>query len=69
MEDKLDLWLVGGAERFRRDHELSKALLAISRHEDSRGCLLLLDSVLETPKLAERLMQLLRPRRDQEVSR
>jgi transcriptional regulator with XRE-family HTH domain len=69
MEDKLDLWLVGGAERFRHDHELRKALLTISRHEDSRGCLLLLDSVLETPKLAERLMQLLRPQRDQEVSR
>jgi transcriptional regulator with XRE-family HTH domain len=60
-EDKLDLWLVGGAERFRRDHELRRALLAISRHEDSRGCLLLLESVLETPRLAERLMDLLRP--------
>jgi transcriptional regulator with XRE-family HTH domain len=59
-EDKLDLWLVGGAERFRRDRELRKALLAISRHVDSRGALLLLESVLETPKLAERLMELLR---------
>jgi transcriptional regulator with XRE-family HTH domain len=61
-EDKLDLWLVGGAERFRRDRELRKALLAISRHEDSRGVLLLLESVLETPKLAERLMEVLRSR-------
>ncbi len=61
-EDKLDLWLVGGAERFRRDRELRKALLAISRHEDSRGALLLLESVLETPKLAERLMEVLRSR-------
>jgi len=60
-EDKLDLWLVGGAERFRRDPELRKALLAISRHDDSRRCLLLLESVIETPKLAERLMELLRP--------
>src|SRR5271156_4416426 len=46
LEDKLDLWLVGGAERFRRDPELRRALLAISKHKDSRACLLLLESVL-----------------------
>src|ERR1700734_1570944 len=34
LEDKLDLWLVSGAERFRRDGELCKTLLAISKHED-----------------------------------
>ena len=61
LEDKLDIWLIGGAERFRRDPELRRALLAISKHEDSRGCLLLLESVLEMPSLAERLMELLRP--------
>jgi transcriptional regulator with XRE-family HTH domain len=61
LEDKLDLWLIGGAERFRRDPELRRALLAVARHEDSRACLLLLESVLETPKLADRLMELLRP--------
>jgi transcriptional regulator with XRE-family HTH domain len=61
LEDKLDLWLIGGAERFRRDPELRRALLAMARHDDSRACLLLLESVLETPKLAERLMELLRP--------
>ena len=61
VEDKLDLWLIGGAERFRRDTELRRALLAISKHEDSRCCLLLLESVLETPSLAERLLELLRP--------
>jgi transcriptional regulator with XRE-family HTH domain len=61
-EDKLDLWLIGGAERFRRDKELRRALLAISRHEDSRGCLLLLESVLQTPALAERLLEVLRPK-------
>jgi len=66
-EDKLDLWLVGGAERFRRDPELRKALLAISRHDDSRRCLLLLESVIETPKLAERLMELLRPGKALEI--
>jgi transcriptional regulator with XRE-family HTH domain len=61
LEDKVDLWLIGGAERFRRDPELRKALLAVARHEDSRRCLLLLESVLETPKLADRLLELLRP--------
>src|SRR5580698_1762516 len=61
LEDKLDLWLIGGAERFRRDPELRRALLAISKHEDSRCCLLLLDSIIETPQLAARLLEVLRP--------
>jgi transcriptional regulator with XRE-family HTH domain len=61
LEDKLDLWLVSGAERFRRDPELRRALLAVARHEDSRKCLLLLESILETHSLAERLLHLLRP--------
>jgi transcriptional regulator with XRE-family HTH domain len=61
LEDKLDLWLIGGAERFRRDPELRRALLAVAKHDDSRCCLLLLESVLETPSLAERLLELLRP--------
>ena len=64
LEDKLDVWLVGGAERFRQDAELRRALLAVAKHEDSRGCLLLLEAVLETPQLAGRLMDLLRPERD-----
>ena len=64
LEDKLDLWLIGGAERFRRDPELRRALLSVAKHENSRACLLLLESVLETPSLAERLMELLRPAND-----
>lgn len=59
LEDKLDLWLVAGAERFRRDPELKKALLTLSRHEQSRECLLLLEAILETPGLAPRLMDVL----------
>src|SRR6266567_2940936 len=39
LEDKLDLWLISGAERFWREPELSQALLAVARHEDSRRCL------------------------------
>ena len=61
LDEKLDLWLIGGAERFRRDAELRRALLAVSRHKDSRRCLLLLESILETPSLSERLLELLRP--------
>ena len=60
-EDKLDLWLIGGAERFGKDPELCRALLAVARHDDSRRCLLLLESILETPRLADRLFELLRP--------
>lgn len=61
VEDKLDLWLVSGAERFRRDAELKHALLTVARHEQSRDCLLLLEAVLETPGLMPRLMEVLRP--------
>lgn len=59
LEDKLDLWLVSGAERFRRDPELKSALLTIAQHEHTRECLLLLEAILETPGLAPRLMEVL----------
>ena len=45
-EDKLDLWLVNGAERFSRDPELMQALLTLARHDRSRECLLLLEAIL-----------------------
>jgi hypothetical protein len=61
LEDKLDLWLISGAERFRRDPDLCKALLTLAQNEDSRRCLLLLEAVLETPSLVDRLLQVLRP--------
>jgi transcriptional regulator with XRE-family HTH domain len=60
LEDKLDLWLVSGAERFRRDPELHHALLEVARHSDSRLCLVLLGTILENPGLAERLMEVLK---------
>ncbi len=60
VEDKLDLWLVSGAERFRRDPELMQALLVVARHEHSRDCLLLLEAILETPGLMPRLSEVLR---------
>jgi transcriptional regulator with XRE-family HTH domain len=61
LEDKLDLWLVSGAERFRRDAQLRRALLALARHKDTRECLVLLEAVIETPGLVERLLEVLRP--------
>jgi len=61
LEDKLDLWLVSGAERFGRDADLHHALLTIARHADSRMCLVLLGTILENPGLAERLLEVLRP--------
>jgi len=59
-EQRLDLWLINGAERYRDDPELCEALLKIARHEDSRKCFILLAEILETPGLADRLMQVLK---------
>jgi transcriptional regulator with XRE-family HTH domain len=61
VEDKLDLWLVNGAERFQRDPELMAALLALARHDRSRECLLMLEAIIETPGLMPRLIEVLRP--------
>ena len=61
VEDKLDLWLINGAERFRNDPDLAQALLTVARHADSRMCVVLLGAILENPGLAERLLQVLKP--------
>jgi transcriptional regulator with XRE-family HTH domain len=60
-EDKLDLWLIEGADRFRRDPAVSRALLRLARHDDSRKCLVLLEAILDNPGLAERLFEVLGP--------
>ena len=60
-EDQLDLWLISGAERFARDREVRSALLALAKHADSRKCLVLLESILETPEMVDRLLAVLRP--------
>jgi len=36
-EDKLDLWLVSGADRFRRDPELQQALVALESDQKVLG--------------------------------
>src|SRR5437660_12560638 len=60
LEDQLDLWLIDGAERFRHDGAVSQSLLRLAKHDDSRKCLVLLDAILDTPGLADRLFQVLK---------
>ena len=67
-EDQLDLWLIEGSERFRRDREVSRALLRLAKHQDTRGCLMLLYEILETPGLADRLSAVLRPEAERSAS-
>jgi transcriptional regulator with XRE-family HTH domain len=63
LEDRLELWLRGGAERFRRDPELSRALEVIAESSDGRRSLILAGLILETPRLAERLWETLKSER------
>jgi transcriptional regulator with XRE-family HTH domain len=61
LEDQLDLWLLEGAERFRSDPRISRALRTLAKHEDSRRCLVLLEAMIQTPGLVDRLSQVLQP--------
>jgi len=67
-EDQLDLWLIEGADRFRRDQDVSRALLGLAKHEDTRRCLMLLNEILATPGLMERLAAVLRPAPERSAS-
>jgi transcriptional regulator with XRE-family HTH domain len=62
VEGKLDVWLLQGSERFAGDAELSEVLLKAAREKDTRKCLLLLGAILDTPGLADRLLEALKPR-------
>ena len=61
VEGRLDVWLLQGAERFVGDLQLSQALMTTAREKDTRKCFLLLAAILETPGLADRLLEALRP--------
>jgi transcriptional regulator with XRE-family HTH domain len=61
MEGKIDVWLLQGSERFASDPEVSEVLIKAAREKDTRRCLLLLGAILDTPGLAERLLEALRP--------
>lgn len=60
-EGPLDEWLRQGAERFSADHELADALGKLAAHRNSRECLVLLGTIVETPALVDRLTAALRP--------
>jgi len=64
VEGKLDVWLLQGSERFANDPELSEVLLKAAREKDTRKCMLLLGAILETPGLADRLLEALQPQAD-----
>src|SRR3954451_17805118 len=60
-EGKLDVWLLQGSERFVSDPLLSEVLIKAARENDTRRCFLLLGAILDTPGLADRLLEALRP--------
>src|SRR6266581_8230862 len=60
-EGQLDVWLLQGSERFANDPEVSAVLIKVARDKDTRRCLLLLGEILNTPGLADRLFEALRP--------
>lgn len=60
-EGQLDVWLLQGSERFAGDAEVSEVLLKLARQKETRRCLLLMGEILNTPGLAERLLEALRP--------
>jgi len=64
VEGKLDVWLLQGSESFAGDPELSEVLMKAAREKDTRKCILLLGAILETPGLADRLLEALQPHVD-----
>ena len=60
-EGQLDVWLLQGSERFAHDHEVSEVLIKLAREKNTRGCLLLVGEILNTPGLADRLYEALTP--------
>jgi transcriptional regulator with XRE-family HTH domain len=60
-EGQLDVWLLQGSEKFASDAEVSNVLIKAAREKDTRRCLLLLGAILDTPGLADRLLEALRP--------
>jgi transcriptional regulator with XRE-family HTH domain len=60
-EGQIDVWLLQGSEKFASDPEVSEVLIKAAREKDTRRCLLLLGAILDTPGLAERLLEALNP--------
>jgi transcriptional regulator with XRE-family HTH domain len=60
-EGSLDVWLLHASERFASDPALTDVLIKVARQKDSRKCFLLLGAILDTPGLADRLLEALQP--------
>src|SRR5277367_4479020 len=60
-EGQLDVWLLQGSEKFVSDPQVSEVLIKAAREKDTRRSLLLLGAILDTPGLAERLLEALKP--------
>jgi len=60
-EGQLDVWLLQGSEKFANDPAVSHVLIKAAREKDTRRCVLLLGAILDTPGLADRLLEALRP--------
>ena len=56
VDQRVDEWLIDGSQEFRDDVELSRALLNIAKHDQSRECLVLLGSIVENKALIDRLV-------------
>jgi transcriptional regulator with XRE-family HTH domain len=54
-QDPVAAWLLGGAEEFGHDAELSDAIRQIAEHRHRRQALLLAAAILEAPELAKRM--------------
>lgn len=61
LDDRVDLWLIEAAEEYAEDPLLSRALLQIARHEQSRECLILLGSIVDNKVLIDRLIERITP--------
>jgi len=62
VEGKLDVWLLQASERFASDKEVSDVLIKLAREKDTRKSFLLIGAILDTPGLADRLLEALQPR-------
>jgi transcriptional regulator with XRE-family HTH domain len=56
VDQRVDDWLIDSSQEFPDDAELSRALLNIAKHEQSRECLVLLGSIVENRTLIDRLV-------------
>jgi transcriptional regulator with XRE-family HTH domain len=67
-EGKLDVWLLQGSERFASDPEVSEVMIKAAREKKTRHCFILLGAILDTPGLADRLLEALKPQAERTMN-